>query len=478
MKNMKQSGLAALTGISMLLTACGTEATATPAPAAAPTNTAAAAAAPTNTAAMVAAPTNTTAAMAATDTPAAAKATDTPAAAAATTPTEAPTPAPVVLGDANAKVTITIWHGWQGEYFNAIQQIFSDYRKDHPDVAINLQNVPDLDTKVKNAVPAGAGPDIIAWVDDHIGGNALADVIVPLDGKGGIDQAYLAKNYPKVAVDAVTYNGQIYGLPESLESVTMIYNKALIKESDLPKNTTELLEKAKAYNAANPGKYYAVWNPKDAYFNAFLFYGAGASYVNEKGEVNLDNPQGQAAAQFIHDAAGILPKDVDYNAADSLFKAGNAPIIINGPWYIADLEKAKIDFGLAKLPMIDFGNKGVAKPFVGVKVMMLAKGSKNEAAAVDLMKYYNSQVALEKLSKAVQVVPAQLDAAKTMASNPVVAGFNAQATDGVPLPNTPFMGALWDPVAKGLEAIFTGKDPKATLTDVQNTALSNIAKMN
>jgi len=488
---LKYSGLAVLTGMMLLVSACGADApTATVlAPTAAPTAMAAAMTPTVMVAAMT--PTVMVAAMTPTAmtvmtptamtvmTPTAMTVmTPTAATAAKATDTPAPTPSPVVLGNANAKTTITIWHGWQGDYFTAIQGIFADYQKTHPDVAINLLSVSDLDTKVKNAVPAGAGPDIIAWVDDHIGANALVGVIDPLDGMAGIDQAYLAKNYAKVAQDAVTYDGKIYALPESLESVTMIYNKKLIKESDLPTSTSDLMTKAAAYNKANPGKYYAVWNPKDAYFNAFLFYGAGASYVNEKGEVNLANAQGEAAGKFIQDAAGILPKDVDYNAADALFKAGNAPIILNGPWYIADLKKANIEFGLAKLPMVDFGNKGPAKPFVGVKVMMLAHGGKNQAAAVDLMKYYTSQEALAKLSKATDVVPAQVDAAAAMGSDVVIAGFNNQAKDGIPLPNTPYMGGLWDPVAKGLESLFTTKkDPKGIMADIQKAALDNIAKM-
>lgn len=481
MKMFRYSWLAVIALLLVLVSACGGEApTATTAPAAA-TDTPAAAAAATATPAAAAAATDTpAAAAAATDTPAAAAAaTDTPAAAApAATNTPAPTETPAVLGSSSAKTTITIWHNWEGEYYKPIAGIFNDYVTAHPDVSINLLHVPDLENKVKNAVPAGAGPDIIAWVDDHIGEDALIGVIDPLDDlKGaGIDKAYLQANYPQVAQDAVTYDGKIYGLPESMEAVTMIYNKKLITEDKLPKNTTELMEMAKAYNQANPGQYFAVWNPKDAYFNAWLFYGAGAFYVDENGNVGLNTPEGIAAGKYIQDAQAILPKDVDYGVADSLFKDGKAPIILNGPWYIADLQKAGIDFGLAKLPAIDFGKKGPAKQFVGVKVVMLAHGSKNPDIAADVMKYYTSKDAQMKLAEG--VVPAQNDAAAARANDPIVAGFNAQAKDGVPLPNTPFMTQLWDPVAKGLTTLFTtNKDPKDVMAEVQKTAEDNIAKM-
>ncbi len=113
MKSLKHSWLALLLVMSFVLAACGADATAIPpttAPAAANTPTAAAMAADTPTAAMAA------------DTP-----TTAPAAVAYTTPTVAPTETPVVLGNANAATTITIWHGWGGDYFKTIQGIFAEY---------------------------------------------------------------------------------------------------------------------------------------------------------------------------------------------------------------------------------------------------------------------------------------------------------------------------------------------------------------
>ena len=259
MKSLKHSWLALLLALSFVLAACGAEATPVPptqAPAVA-TDTVAAPAAPTDTvAAPAAAPTDTVAAPAAapTDTVAAAAPTDTVAAPAAdTTPTVAPTETPVALGTGTK--TISIWHGWEGEYLKTIQSIFADYVASHPDISIQLLHVADIDKKVQNAVPAGVGPDIVAWVDDHIGQSALLGVIDPLDGMQGIDANYLSTNYVGVAKDAVTYDGKIYALPESMEAVTMIYNKKLITEDKLPKTTTELVEQAKTYNAANAGNY-------------------------------------------------------------------------------------------------------------------------------------------------------------------------------------------------------------------------------
>jgi ABC-type glycerol-3-phosphate transport system substrate-binding protein len=62
--------------------------------------------------------------------------------------------------------TITIWHNWEGGYLDAKKAIFDAYSKQYPDVTITLVHKTDLEKNVTTAVPAGQGPDIIAWVDD------------------------------------------------------------------------------------------------------------------------------------------------------------------------------------------------------------------------------------------------------------------------------------------------------------------------
>jgi len=461
----------------MLLTACGSD---TGTSGSTPTTGAATTAATDTPAAAGGAATDTPAASgAATDTPAAAgAATDTPAAAAAG-PTNTVEPTPVSLGDPNtAKTTVTIWHSWASDYLGPKQAVFAAYVKAHPDVAIKLLNVSDIGTKVQNAVPAGVGPDIIAWVDDQIGTNVLVGVIDPLDGKAGITKDYLTKTYPKVAADAVTFNDQIYALPETLEAITLIYNKALITEDKIPKNTTDMKKAMADFNAANSGKYFMVWDPNNAYSNAPWWYGAGGQYVDNEGNAHLDSPEGLETANYMRSLQGLMPKDINNDTADALFNDGKAAIELTGPWRIAALKKANMDFGLAKIPAIDFGKKGPAAPFVGVKALMLAHGSKNADVAADVIKFYTSAEQLQSMAKATGEVPAATTAAAALSSDPVVKGFGDQAVDGVPLPNTPYMGALWDPAAKMYSALWSGtEDVQKVVTAAQAAATASLAKM-
>ncbi len=64
-----------------------------------------------------------------------------------------------------------------------------------------------------------------------------------------------------------------------------------------------------------------------------------------------------------------------------------------------------------------------------------------------------------------------------MQAIPDVKGFGAQVVTGTPLPNTPYMAALWDPVKHALQAIWSGKPVDAALAGAQTEAQNNIAKL-
>jgi arabinogalactan oligomer/maltooligosaccharide transport system substrate-binding protein len=399
----------------------------------------------------------------------------------ASTAAEAPAaptePAPETIGSGSEKVVV--WHNWGGGYSDAIKALLTDYATQN-NVAVELLQVPDIGTKVNVAVPAGQGPDIIAWVNDQIGKNAELGVIQPLDDKG-IDVAYLEQNYVAPAVAGMQYKGQVWGVPESMESIAFLYNKDLVSESDLPKTTDELIQKAQAFNQANPGKYYFVYQAGtaagDAYHNAPWWYGSGASYVSEDGTVGLDTPESDKAGELLKQFSTLMPKEIDFDVSRSLFTENNAAIWLTGPWAISDVEKAGVNYGVAPIPTISSSGQP-GKPFVGVKIMMLAEGAKNVEGAIALMQHYGSQQFQAALAKANKQVPANKAAQEEVKSDPTIGAFIQATANGVPLPNTPFMDALWAPTGEAQAAIWAGtQEPAEALKAAAEVATQNVEQI-
>jgi len=456
MKQFRMSLLAMLTTFALLITACGQTTTGGTAATSAPAAEAPAAEATSAPAAEAPAAEVTTAPAAEATAAPAAEATAAPAADA---PTAEPTPEVQTLGSGDTKVVI--WHGWQGAYLEEIQTLFGEYATAN-NVSIELVRQADVTSKVQVAVPSGQGPDLIGWVNDQIGNNALAELIAPVD-QYGIDAAYLQENFTEVAANAVTFEEQVYAVPESMEALTLIYNKALVQEADLPADTDALIAQAQEYNAANSGQYLFVYDAKNnAYFAAPWFQGAGVTIVNPEGETTLNSPEGEAAGALIQQFSSIMPKEIDYNTADSLFKEGKAAMIMNGPWAVADYQQLGLDIGLATLPVVSSSGQP-AKPFVGVKVLMMANNAKQPEAAAEVMKYWGSTEVQARLAEVNKQVPANAAAQEQVKNDPIIAGFIAQAANGIPAPNTPFMSAMWDPMAKTVESIWNGGAPTEAL---------------
>src|SRR5690606_8668942 len=130
-----------------------------------------------------------------------------------------------------AEGAITIWHGWDGAYYNEIEAIFNEY-EEQTGVDIELVRQDNLSDAMAVAVPAGEGPDILGWVQDQVGRNALVGNIVPVTE--WITPEYLEANFEPAAVNAMIWQGDVWGIPESQEGIALVYNTDVVSADMIP----------------------------------------------------------------------------------------------------------------------------------------------------------------------------------------------------------------------------------------------------
>jgi arabinogalactan oligomer/maltooligosaccharide transport system substrate-binding protein len=354
-------------------------------------------------------------------------------------------------------VKLTVWHQWSGDYLTSIQAVFDAYTAANPNVTFDLTKPDAPMDALKVAIPAGEGPDIIGWANDQIGSLALQGYIADL-GTLGVDQAFLDANYEPAAVQGVIWSDKIWALPESQEAIAIVYNKAVASEADFPTDPMDfddLLAKAQAYAEANPGKYLLCNQGMpggDAYHIAPVYFGFGVpEYVDDAGASYLNTPEMIAAGDWLVKFKEFAPAEMSHELCKTMITDGTAAAWWTGPWAIADLETAGIDYGI--LPM--------GKPFVGIKTLMLSANAVDRgtaAVALDVIKFFTNTENSKALSLANKTIPANTGALADaeVAALTSIKGFGSSANLGVPMANTPFAGAQWGPVGDATAAIWQG----------------------
>ncbi|WP_448335032.1 extracellular solute-binding protein, partial [Bellilinea sp.] len=297
-----------------------------------------------------------------------------------TTPPAQPTTPPTA-----EQVTITIWHQWDGKYLEAITQAFKDYEASHPNVKIDLSKPEDVANALNVAIPAGEGPDIIGWANDKIGEQALQGNIVALNDFG-IDKAFLESVYTESGINGVTWMDTIWALPETMEGIALVANKALVTEEYLPKDPfawDDLLAKAEKFYAdkgipliCNQG-----FGAEDAYHLSPIYFGFGVpAYVDEDGNAYMDTPEALKAAEWLVKLKAVSLAENSYDICNAALQEGKVGMWWTGPWAIAGIEDAGIDYTIVSM----------GKPFVGIKTLMLSKNAVDRGkaeVALDVMKY-------------------------------------------------------------------------------------------
>lgn len=321
----------------------------------------------------------------------------------------------------------------------------------------------DIRSQLAVAGPAGEGPDIIIGAHDWLGELIVNGLLEP------IHLGRQVEDFVPVTLEAFTWGDTLYGVPMAYESIGLIYNKALVPEP--PETWDELLSIAHQLTDREKGVYGFLLQMPDPY-HTFPLFSATGGYVfgqNPDGTLNpLDvglNNEGSVRGLQLFDQLleeGLVPVGTDYNTATSLFYQGNVGMIITGPWALGDAINAGIDFGFARIPLID-GQQ--PKPFVGVQGFMVSSFSKNKILAEVFLREFviNPDVYAAIFARDPRP-PAYLPTLNALSDDPIIRGVGESGAVGVPMPSIPEMGSVWTAWSDAIELVMNQElEPKAAL---------------
>jgi multiple sugar transport system substrate-binding protein len=342
---------------SMMLSACGGEATPTTAPAAAPTDTTAPAAAPTDTTA-----------------PAATNPTDTPAAMAGETPTTGKTtfdPSKVkkLQVESGATLRITGWSSTPAE-IQVVQDQLARFSQVYPEVKVNYEpTAGDYDAKFKTMISGGTEPDVF-YLKPQLAPDLMTSGRL-LDLKPAMDEAGISRtDYYEQLVDIFAVGDKIYGLPKDWGSLAFFYNSGMAKSKPQDGWNWDAYKAWAAENTSGTGNdkvYGTMHQPDYARFIPFVLQNGGSVLSKDGKSAAINSPEAVEALTFYYSMIKVgtagQASDVGAGWPGEAFGKKRAVGVSEGGWIVPYLDDPKngfqdVKYAAAPLPVGPKGGKG------------------------------------------------------------------------------------------------------------------------
>ncbi len=375
-------------------------------------------------------------------------------------------------GVAAAQAKLVVWHSYRGAEKTAFEKVVAAFNaRADAKIKVDPLAVPfdAFADKISAAVPRGKGPDIFIYAQDRMGGWVEAgNTVEPIDFF--VDDALKGRFIP-TTIEALTYRGNLYGLPLDYKVIALIHNRKLLKTP--PRTTAELVKVAKGLTNKAAGRFGLAWAYGDFYYVASLLNGFGGGVFDKATQPTMNAPANIKALDLLvqWEKAGFMPAEPSSALITSLFNEGKAAMVFSGPWFLGEVS-SDIDYGVAPLPTINEAGGKPMRPWMTVEGVFVSAQSQHKDAAFDFVKYVTSAEAGKVMALEGRQSPATTavyDDAK-VAADPVLSAFRKQVEVAVPMPNVAEMTMMWSPATTALNKVNAGNSPKEAM-DVAQKAL-------
>ncbi len=207
----------------------------------------------------------------------------------------------------------------------------------------------------QTAVAGGAGPDIVGTPGPSFAMQlALAGRLVPLDDFA--EQFGWGERFAEGSLDLGMADGQLYSIPNEIETLVLYYNKTVFEQNgwEAPTTLDELMALSEEISAAGIIPFAhsnAEWRPTNEWFvGEFLNHGAGGPqkvYDALTGETEWTDPDFVAAIEALNQMqqngwfSGGLDRYYTISDAEvnSMFGTGEAAMNIEGTWFLQNVDQ-------------------------------------------------------------------------------------------------------------------------------------------
>ncbi|MEO1093988.1 MAG: ABC transporter substrate-binding protein [Cyanobacteria bacterium J06638_28] len=391
---------------------------------------------------------------------------------------------PTVAESSNV-VNLTLWQGIgppsNREVFQALVQRFNDR---HPNIQVESLYVghPDQQIpKILTAIVGNAAPDILWYIPTLTGQLVELEALEPLED--WLTQSPLIDQLNPALLESMEFEGHLWSIPLGANNVAVFYRPSLFAEAgitDLPQTWEKLRETAQALtqDTNNDGRidqqgiFLSLGKGEWNVFVWLPFVYSAGGWLSQDDQPDLVNEGAIAALtlaqNLVQDGTAMLSPPERGFEIDN-FLTGKVAMQVTGPWTLAQMQAAGVDFDVFPLPIAD----APAAVLGGENFFLCHTTPAKRQAALTFFEYilgeefqleWALQTGFLPISQSVQTSTAYQE---FVAANPLLQVFLDQMAWARSRPVIPGYAQLSENFGRAIEATLLGTDPKTALEDSQ-----------
>ncbi|MGW8566059.1 extracellular solute-binding protein [Isoptericola sp. NPDC055881] len=375
-------------------------------------------------------------------------------------------------------------------------------------ISIDVNQVPsngvaDM-SQIITAVRGRTAPDV--WQMDRFNAvqNASIGLLEPIDGLieeyEGVSVKEFTSQWLQFAIDELTYDGRLYGLPINTDARGIMYNENILRTAGVDLDMFDPQQHVLTWDELRAVSRKVTRSDSRGNFEALGFvpwdgegwpytwgFGLDAQlYSNETASVTLDSPQWRSVFDLYADWADEFP----YAKSDAFFATYQPPnsppsqtamfserlaMSTTGPFSIRSNEKYAPDLPLkfTWLPVNAEGDDTYS--WSGGASLVAPKGSKMSRNLWEFMKFYAGYEGQRILSPLLGDLPTHLKAITNRHYNPKAELFRQMLPTSTSRPPLPVGSVAWDTLQRSRSSVIIGSQTPQEA--IANNQLSVAPKM-
>lgn len=297
---------------------------------------------------------------------------------------------------------VTMWGSWGGDQVGQLEAQLKAYNESQDKINVTYTVQDSLEEKLLTAIVSNQAPDVVLWDRFNTGVYAPKGALTSLDDLVQQDGLDMSQFYAP-AVDELTYDGKLYGIPLTVDSRILFYNKEMFADAGVdPASITdwESLRQAAIKLTKRDGDklVQSGFSLRDVgLFNNWIQQ-AGGKMIDDSATPAKTAFNTQAGLDVLAYWDQLLNKDKVYELGfeDAFggdgFKAGKVAMTFNGPWTLQSYKDAGLDFGVISQPE---GPNGAKSAMMGGFGLVIPNKAQHTEAAWEFVQWWTMQPSSE-----------------------------------------------------------------------------------